>query len=135
MKRTASGVTRRQFVQSSGAALAAGALSTSCAREASRKRKTLRIVQWSHYVPRYDQWFDRVFTKEWGEKNRTDVIVDHVAATEVPARGAAEAAAGRGHDLFHFITPQAAYEHQVLDHAEIVREVEKRHGKMIPLAH
>jgi multiple sugar transport system substrate-binding protein len=69
-----------------------------------------------------------------GEKNGTDVIVDHMAATEVPARGAAEAAAGQGHDLFHFISPPAAYERQVIDHADIVREVEKRHGKMIPLA-
>ena len=63
-------------------------------------------------MPRYDQWFDKVFTKEWGEKNGTDVIVDHMAATEVPARGAAEAAAGQGHDLFHFISPPAAYERQ-----------------------
>jgi multiple sugar transport system substrate-binding protein len=86
-------------------------------------------------VPRYDQWFDKVFTKEWGEKNATDVIVDHMAATEVPARGAAEAAAGQGHDLFHFISPPAAYERQVIDHADIIREIEKRHGKMISLAH
>ena len=115
-------------------ALAAGALPASCARKVLRARKTLRIIQWSHYVPRYDQWFDKVFTKEWGEKNGTDVIVDHVAATEVPARGAAEAAAGQGHDIFHFISPPAAYERQVIDHAVIVREAEKRHGKMISLA-
>ena len=115
-------------------ALAAGALPASCARKVVRARKTLRIIQWSHYVPRYDQWFDKVFTKEWGEKNGTDVIVDHMAATEVPARGAAEAAAGQGHDLFHFISPPAAYERQVIDHADIVREAEKRHGKTIPLA-
>jgi len=114
--------------------LAAGALPASCARKAARTRKTLRIIQWSHYVPRYDQWFDKVFTKEWGEKNGTDVIVDHMAATEVPARGAAEAAAGQGHDLFHFISPPAAYERQVIDHADIVREAEKRHGKTIPLS-
>jgi multiple sugar transport system substrate-binding protein len=127
-------LTRRAFVKA-GVALAAGALPASCARKAARERKTLRIVQWSHYVPRYDQWFDKVFTKEWGAKNGTDVIVDHMAATEVPARGAAEAAAGQGHDLFHFISPPAAYERQVIDHADIIRETEKRHGKMILLAH
>jgi multiple sugar transport system substrate-binding protein len=70
-----------------------------------------------------------------GEKNGTDVIVDHMAATEVPARGAAEAAAGQGHDLFHFISPPAAYERQVIDHADIIRGAEKRPGKMISLAH
>lgn len=69
-----------------------------------------------------------------GEKNGTDVVVDHMAATEAPARAAAEAAAGKGHDLFHFLSPPAAYEGQVIDHAEIVREVERRHGPMIALA-
>ena len=84
--------------------------------------------------PGYDAWFDGVYTKEWGAKNGTDVIVDHMSTTEINARGAAEAAARKGHDLFLFISPPAAYENQVIDHREIVDEVEKRHGKMIPLA-
>jgi multiple sugar transport system substrate-binding protein len=105
---------------------------SSCRRVS--RRKTLRIIQWSHFIPRYDHWFDRVFTVEWGVKNNTEVIVDHMAATEVAARGAAEAAAEKGHDLFHFLSPPAAYERHALDHADVVREVEKRHGKMIPLA-
>jgi len=127
-------ISRRHFLR--GAAIAAAsAASGACARPApAGKRKTLRIAQWAHYVPRYDQWFDKVFTKEWGEKNRTDVIVDHIAATEVPARAAAEAASGKGHDLFHFLSPPAAYERNVLDHADVVREVERRHGEMVPLA-
>jgi multiple sugar transport system substrate-binding protein len=127
-------LTRRKFVQAAAGVLAAGALPVSCARRAARK-KTLRIIQWSHYVPRYDRWFDLVFTKEWGAKNGIDVVVDHVSATEVAARGAAEAAAGRGHDLFHFLSPPAAFERQAIDHKDVIAEVEKRHGKMIPLAH
>ena len=103
-------------------------------RQSSPAKKTLRILQWSHFVPGYDAWFDGVYTKEWGAKNGTDVIVDHMSATEINARGAAEAAARKGHDLFLFISPPAAYENQVIDHKEIVDEVEKRHGKMIPLA-
>src|SRR5438128_10926589 len=63
-KRTDRGVTRRAFVKGAGVALATGALPASCARKVLRVRKTLRIIQWSHYVPRYDQWFDKVFTKE-----------------------------------------------------------------------
>jgi hypothetical protein len=70
-----------------------------------------------------------------GAKNGIDVIVDHISATEVAPRGAAEAAAGKGHDLFHFLSPPAAFERQSIDHADVVAEVEKRHGKMIPLAH
>src|SRR6266496_3990095 len=128
------GLTRRRFVTSAGAALAIASVPAACARRAGSSRRTLRIAQWSHFVPRYDRWFDRVFAKQWGERNRTEVVVDHVSATEVPARAAAEASAGKGHDLFHFLSPPAAYENHVLDHAEVVREVERRHGPMISLA-
>jgi multiple sugar transport system substrate-binding protein len=123
-------------LKAAGTALAAGAVpALSCApggKKATAAKKTLRILQWSHFVPGYDAWFDGVYTKEWGAKHATDVVVDHMTATEVNARGAAEAAAGKGHDLFLFISPPAAYEKQVIDHREIVDEVERRHGKMTP---
>lgn len=57
-----------------------------------------------------------------------------MSPTEINARGASEAASRQGHDLFLFISPPAAYESQVIDHADVVREVEKRHGPMIDLA-
>jgi multiple sugar transport system substrate-binding protein len=116
------GLTRRQLAKAAGGALAAAAFPFSCARGPAKK-KTLRIIQWSHYIPAYDHWFDDAWTKAWGMKNGTDVLVDHMSATEVPTRGAAEAAAGKGHDLFHFLSPPAAYERHAIDHAEIVREV------------
>ena len=98
------------------------------------QQKTLKIVQWSHFVPAYDQWFDNVFTKQWGAKHNTGVLVDHIATQEIPARAAAEVAAKRGHDLFMFVSPPAAYEQQVIDHREIYEEVQKRHGRAIELA-
>jgi multiple sugar transport system substrate-binding protein len=110
-KKTGQPFSRRDFVKAAGTVLAAGALPLSCARRGKQPapgRKTLKILQWSHFVPRYDQWFDNVFIKEWGEKNSTDVSVDHMASTEVNARGAAEAAAQKGHDLFLFMSPPAA---------------------------
>ncbi|HWZ85254.1 MAG TPA: extracellular solute-binding protein [Thermoanaerobaculia bacterium] len=131
-------LSRRQFVKAAGTALAAGALpGLACAPRGGPRaaaKKTLRILQWSHFVPGYDRWFDGVYTKEWGAKNGIEVIVDHMTSTEVAARGAAEAAAKRGHDLFLFNAPPASFESQVIDHREIVEEVERRHGKMITLA-
>jgi multiple sugar transport system substrate-binding protein len=134
-------LSRRQFVKAAGTALAAGALPVLACGPRDGKgaagkaaKKTLRILQWSHFVPGYDRWFDDVYTKQWGAKNGVEVIVDHMAATEVNARGAAEAAAKKGHDLFLFISPPAAYEAQVIDHRDIVDEVERRHGEMIDLA-
>lgn len=131
-------LSRRELVKSAGAALTLGALpALACGRrvkQPSPGRKTLRILQWSHFIPAYDRWFDGVYTRAWGEKNGITVTVDHMASTEVPARGASEAAAGKGHDLFLFLSPPAAYESQVIDHREVVEAVEKKHGKMISLA-
>jgi multiple sugar transport system substrate-binding protein len=102
---------------------------------ASAQSKTLKILQWSHFVPRYDEWFDKKFTKEWGEQHNTQVIVDHISSAEIRARAAAEVAAQKGHDLFMFLDPPAVYEAQVIEHNELVQEVERKHGKMVELAH
>ena len=95
---------------------------------------TLRIIQWSHFVPAYDKWFDNIYIKRWGEANDTEVLVDHINQADIPARAAAEVAAQSGHDIFFFLTPPAAYEDQVIDHASIVQEVTKKRGKMKEVA-
>jgi multiple sugar transport system substrate-binding protein len=88
----------------------------------------LRIIQWSHFVPAYDEWFDKTYIKQWGQKNGVKVTVDHVDFAELPTRAAAEVAAQSGHDLFWFLSPPAAYEDQVIDHQELVDEVKKQVG-------
>ncbi len=131
-------LSRREFVRDAGAALALTTLpAAACGRrgkQSAPSRKTLKILQWSHFIPAFDKWFDGVYTKQWGEKNSTDVTVDHMASTEVAARGAAEASAQKGHDLFLFLSPPAAYEAQVIDQRPVIEHVEKKHGKMIQLA-
>jgi multiple sugar transport system substrate-binding protein len=135
-KKTRGGLTRREFAKLTGAgAVAAGVGANFLFPErAAAQQKTLKIVQWSHFVPGYDKWFDNTYTKQWGEKNNTNVVVDHIAIGEINARAAAEVAAKKGHDLFMFLSPPAAYEKQVIDHAEIYQEIEKKHGKAIDLA-
>jgi len=129
-------ISRRKFVKLTGGAAAAAGFTSAFLfpQRAFAQQKTLRIVQWSHFVPAYDKWFDNTFTKEWGAKHDTNVIVDHIAISEINARAAAEVAAKKGHDLFMFLSPPAAYEKQVIDHREIYEEVQKKHGKMISLA-
>jgi multiple sugar transport system substrate-binding protein len=134
-KKNKHGLTRRQFAKLSAAsALAFGGPAFLFPDRARAAGKTLKIIQWSHFVPGYDKWFDGVYTKEWGAKHDTEVIVDHIAIGEINARAAAEVAAKKGHDLFMFLSPPAAYEKQVIDHSEVYQEVEKKHGKKIPLA-
>jgi multiple sugar transport system substrate-binding protein len=96
---------------------------------------TLRIAQWSHFVPAYDKWFDGTYVKRWGQANDTEVIVDHINQADIPARAAAEVAAQSGHDLFWFLAPPAQYEDQVVNHADVVQEVTKRRGKMADVAY
>ncbi|HMF08253.1 MAG TPA: extracellular solute-binding protein [Thermoanaerobaculia bacterium] len=131
------GLTRREFAQLTGTgALAAGVGANFLfPARAAAQQKTLKIAQWSHFIPAYDKWFDNTYTKEWGQKNDTNVIVDHIAIGEINARAAAEVAAKKGHDLFMFLAPPAAYEKQVIDHSNVYQEIEKRQGKKIDLAH
>jgi len=129
------GMTRRQFARLAGAgAVAAGGPAFLFPDRARAAGKTLKIMQWSHFVPGYDKWFDGVFTKQWGQKNDTEVTVDHIAIGEINARAAAEVSARKGHDLFMFLSPPAAYEKQTIDHKDIYDAVEKKHGKKIDLA-
>jgi multiple sugar transport system substrate-binding protein len=94
----------------------------------------LKILQWVHFVPSYDKWFDGTYIKEWGEKNDVQVTVDHIALAELPARGAAEVAAQSGHDLFQFLAPPSQYEDQVIKLNDIVQEVTKKLGPMTRVA-
>ena len=96
--------------------------------------KTLKILQWNHFVPAFDQWFNETYVREWGERNDTHVIVDNVGMTSLNGRAAAEVAAQEGHDLFMFLGPPAAFEDQVIDHREIYEECEHRYGAPIDLA-
>jgi multiple sugar transport system substrate-binding protein len=93
-------------------------------------RGTLRIIQWSHFVPKYDTWFDNVYAKRWGDANDVEVRVDHVNLAELPSRAASEVASQSGHDLFQFLSPPSAYEDRVIALNDVVQQVERKVGKM-----
>jgi multiple sugar transport system substrate-binding protein len=95
--------------------------------------RTLRIAQWNNYVAGYDRWFDEEYARRWGERNGIEVVVDHFDVNQEPTHAEAEVASQRGHDLFHVnITSVAPFEDHVIDHREIVEEVEAKVGKMPP---
>jgi len=129
-------IPRRTFIKAAGVgALAAGAGPGFIVPGRSEaQQKTLRILQWNHFVPAYDKWFNGQYIKEWGEKNDTKVIVDNIGLAGINARAAAEVGAQQGHDLFMFLWPAPVHEDQVIDHREIYEECERKYGKAIPLA-
>jgi multiple sugar transport system substrate-binding protein len=131
-------VSRRRFLANTGKGLAlaglAPALSAPFIARARAADKTLKIIQWSHFVPAYDTWI-AAFAREWGEKNGVAVTVDHIPALELPARAAAEAAAQAGHDLFGFNGSGGPhlYRKQLLDLGPLVAEMEGKYGKVLPI--
>src|SRR3979409_2466463 len=126
------GMDRRQFVQTRGAAAAAAALGGGPTIWIKRQQKTLKIIQWSHFVPAYDAWFDK-YAKDWGTAKGVEVTVDHIAIADLTTRANAEVAAQQGHDLFQFLSPPGAFEPQLLDMADVVKEAERQHGPIMDL--
>lgn len=143
-----SNVTRRDFlrVAAGGATLlATGAACDSGVDTAKSKGDTantagaakgkprLRIAQWNSYIAGYDQWWDGEYTKQWGERNGVEVVVDHFDINQTQVHAEAEASTQRGHDIFHVnLTLAAPFEDHVIDHRELVEEVEAKVGKMTP---
>src|SRR6185436_16781071 len=131
-------ITRRDFVKTAATAALGAGLGTNVLAptraHAAGARKTLKILQWVHFVPAYDKWFNEKYIKEWGEKNDTDVTVDNIGLAGLSARAAAEVSAQKGHDLFLFEWPPPFYEDQVIDLKDVYAECEKKYGKPIDLA-
>jgi len=133
---TAGGLTRSELLRRAGVAAAAVAVGGGSAPYAFAGpleyagrwlAGDLSIVQWAHFVPRYNGWF-RTWAQAWGERNDVQVNVDLESYTQLPELAAAEVKAQRGHDIFGFLSPPARYEDQVIDHRTIVRQIEKAVG-------
>src|SRR5215467_8245241 len=131
-------VSRRGFLKVAGGGVAGSSLLTMlAARQAPAQIKgtTLRILQWSHFIPAYDAWYDK-FAKEWGEKNGVKVRVDHIPHLDIPARMAAEFAAGAGHDIIYngsSILTRLYYKNLV-DLTDVADAAAKKYGGWIPTA-
>jgi multiple sugar transport system substrate-binding protein len=127
-------MTRRRLFTTVGLGLAAGLAPEICSPFVSRalaQTKTLSVVQWSHFVPAFDKWFDQ-FASDWGKNNGVAVTVDHIPEQNIAARAAAEAAAGSGHDLFMWNGAGGAhlYRKFLVDMTSLVEDLEKKYGKV-----
>jgi ABC-type glycerol-3-phosphate transport system substrate-binding protein len=140
-----SGLSRRRFIQAAGLTVLAACgrggngngggaanVTTTVVEPTRRLSGDLRILQWSHFVPRHDRWFDG-FAQDWGRQVGVNVAVDHINNAEIPARTSSEIAAREGHDLIEFISPPSAFEQGVLDLTDLNQEAERRFGKQIGL--
>ncbi len=130
-------LTRRELLKKAGIGVAAAGVAGAGApfsfagpmKYRHRELKgDLSIIQWVHFVPAYDEWFDNTWVKQWGQKNDVQVNVEHINNTLLDTRAAAEVAAQSGHDLFFNLHPMASYEDQVINHAPIIQEIQRKVG-------
>src|SRR5499427_1169738 len=129
------GATRRDVIKTAaGAGLLATVGPVAAPRPAHAAKKTLKILQWSHFVPGYDKWFNNTYVKEWGAKHNTNVIVDNIGLAKINSPAVDEVAAQKGHDLYMFVAPPPVYEDQAIDHRDIYEECERKYGKALDLA-
>jgi multiple sugar transport system substrate-binding protein len=122
-------VSRRDFMRLAAVAAGSGPFFSFPGRTFASQKK-LRIAKWAHFLPEYDAWFEAELAKQWGEKNDTQVIVDHIPVERVHAEATAEAAIGKGHDLFMFPWPPAEFQQHAIDHTEIYQNVSFKHGSI-----
>lgn len=137
---TTLGLSRRDFLTRSGLIVAGSAgvapILAACAGGGSGgggggSSSQIKILLWSHFVPKYDTWYDK-WAQDWGNKNNVKVVVDHINQADLGARTAAEFAAKSGHDLIEWIVPPSAYEPSVHDLSDVVQEAVKKYGDQIP---
>lgn len=129
-------ISRREFLKVAGAGtLAAGiAPQIILPGRGYAAGKELKILVWSHFVPRFDKEFFDNFARNWGDANGVKVTVDHIGLAEIPSRTAAEVSARQGHDLIEWIFPPSQFTPSVADMTDVVREAEKKFGKQLPVA-
>ena len=130
-------VTRRYFLKTSsvaaGAAGLAPALSAPFVSAALAQTKTLKILQWSHFVPDFDTYLDG-WAKKWGDTNGVTVKIDRIPQADLPARFAAEAGSKSGHDLIaHFANGlPALFKDSLVDVTDIANRAADKYGGWIP---
>ncbi len=140
-------VTRRWLLGVLGGGFVALGLSAACSSPAAAPAPTtapatsanlggeLTILQWSHFVPAYDTWFDK-WSTDWGTKNKVTVTVDHINGLDLPARFAAESAAKSGHDIIEFngLVQTYRYEMQLVDVTDLQNFGIEKYGQPTALA-
>lgn len=68
----------------------------------------IRITQWSHFVPRYDEWFDQ-YAQKWADAHNVDVTVTHIGIADIPSTLASSIAAGKGPTMMEMLVAPAAF--------------------------
>jgi len=87
----------------------------------------LKILQWSHFVPQYDVWFDP-FAKAWGDANGVDVTVDHVNIADLNPTLSAAIDAGEGPTLIELSLGASLFIEGLRDLTDVNMQAQELYG-------
>ncbi len=135
-------LTRRQFVKAGAATAATLALAaclpsapspapatgTITGTPAAPKGTTLNMLQWSHFAPQGDAYFDK-WAADWGKKNNVELKVEHINANDLAARIAGHVQNQAGPDIIqYYFTWPALYPNALVDVTDVADKLGKQLG-------
>jgi multiple sugar transport system substrate-binding protein len=127
-------VSRRNFLRTSGIALAGAAAMSLARAPALAQKRELTMLTLNHFVPASDDELRRQ-AELFGKQAGVAVRVDTINAPQLPAKRAAQAASQSGHDLILTIAADPfLYEQQLVDVGDLVDYLGNRHGGWYPFA-
>ncbi len=90
----------------------------------------LHIVQWSHFVPRFDEWFDK-YAQEWGDENGVKVIVDHISYADIVPTLAAAIDAGQGPTMIQMLGAPSQFVEGLRDLTDVNMKAQELYGEQV----
>jgi multiple sugar transport system substrate-binding protein len=100
------------------------------------KTDELKLQLISHFVAGYDDWVKQ-FATDWGQANGVKVTVDFIGNVDLAARGAAEVAAQKGHDIVQWdqaVSSPFLWKNHAVDLTDLIAEVEAEYGAFSTVA-
>ncbi len=91
----------------------------------------IRLLQWSHFVPQYDVWFDP-FAQAWGEANGVKVTVDHVNIADLVPNLSAALDAGEGPTMVELPVGASLFIEGVQDLTDVNMKAQELFGPQAP---
>jgi multiple sugar transport system substrate-binding protein len=104
--------------------------------EGPTKTNALKLQLISHFVAGYDDWIKQ-FAMDWGQANGVTVAVDFVGNLDLAARGAAEVAAQKGHDIVQWdqaVSSPFLWKNHTMDLTDLITEIEAEYGEFSTVA-
>jgi multiple sugar transport system substrate-binding protein len=89
---------------------------------------SLNMLQWSHFVPEGDKYFDDK-AADWGKKNNVQIKIEHINANDIPARLAASVQSKSGPDIVQYLFNWPwLYPESLVDVSDIAEQLGKQLG-------